>query len=526
MALRVVLAWFLTGIASAWAQGEASGSPDTKGVLPAAADVLEAVGVTPLRALLGEDAPTGAGVFVTQVEAVASDGRYMVNPDLYPGKEFLNATATDDTPNFHAWSVGERFYGSRSPAPGIPGVEVFAAGDWYNRTLLRNDQEGLGRPIRQTGKIQNHSWVAVSADEAGFQRAFRVLRLLDHVTERDGVLSVVSVLNGESEIPDLLSHSYNAICVGKSNGEHSSGKTLFDAGGRCKPDVVAPEYYTSFAAPLVAGTAALLVEGARRRGQEDAERPEVLKAMLMAGCTIEEFSDWSREWHTPLDSRFGAGELNAYNSWRIFDAGRAAATSVSEEPVGETGWDLGKVSGGRVVRYDINVPPGQMLHDLSVVLTWNRTVTDSDPGPWFEPEVSLPDLDLRLRGIGEPSAVIDESLSMNDNVEHIRWPSLPSGSYRLEVSSNAPTTADPKGFALAWRADSVSYPEIVDLVIVGDMIMATCQVTPGETYALQTTENFDYWITAETLKPTEAQVTIPFANDPNLSACRLVLESP
>jgi hypothetical protein len=88
-----------------------------------------------------------------------------------------------------------------------------------------------------------------------------------------------------------------------------------------------------------------------------------------------------------------------------------------------------------------------VLTNFSVILTWNRTVTDG-PGFGFNPAVTVADLNLRLYTASGFSlgAVLDSSVSTIQNVEHIVTTELGPGRYALEVTSGTVGT----DYALAW----------------------------------------------------------------------------
>ena len=110
-----------------------------------------------------------------------------------------------------------------------------------------------------------------------------------------------------------------------------------------RPDLVAPMGATSYATPVVASAAALLVEVGHNGGTTlstdplvqsttnrngdtiyNAERSEVVKAALMAGAS-RTASQLLLGYHATttngLDSTYGAGQLNIYNSYHIIAAG-------------------------------------------------------------------------------------------------------------------------------------------------------------------------------------------------------------
>jgi hypothetical protein len=64
----------------------------------------------------------------------------------------------------------------------------------------------------------------------------------------------------------IWTSAYNIISVGRSDGGHIGGTAEVDDvynANRTRPDIVTPLAFTSWASPLVAGAAAVLVETGR-----------------------------------------------------------------------------------------------------------------------------------------------------------------------------------------------------------------------------------------------------------------------
>jgi len=441
---------------------------------PSQAQYLEEIGLLKLDAELGPLMPTGAGTTVYQVEAPNGETpegypRYIpdYNNPAFQLKSFI------DRPGYgaisaHATDVGKFFYGIDGIAPGVETIILGEANDWYINRLLRTNIGGQGAPLLSEGDIHNHSWIANRTNNAppeALEQVIKVTRLMDYLVLRDGPLVVVTVNNKTyTTIPDLFAHSYNCISVGTSDGDHSRGATTFDGLGRIKPEIVAPTYHTSYAAPMVSGTAASLLEVINEDpALTDAGKPECLKAILLAGATKQEFPAWSRQVYQPLDSVFGAGELNVYNSYHILAAGRQKPSAT--EPVLPQGWDLNQIGVGPAKRYFFDIPETHYAYDVSMILTWLRDIRDIDPSPTFTPEADILDLDLRLFNVEPGSFVtgeeIDKSISLVDNIEHVYQEILLPGRYCLEVSGD--TGGVSKQFALAFRSEQKLLPNIVEI---------------------------------------------------------------
>lgn len=443
-------------------------------------DVDEAIGLTSLRARLGSQAPTGAGVEFTQVEFSGPPGNaYLPNGSQ---SELVFDTIIDQTGggivSSHATGVARVAYGSNGVAPGVSSIHVYSSTDWLNSGYL-NTQTNLA-PAPSIGKVQNHSWVVTrdtnSANDAQEDaQAIDALRRLDLAIVRDGVVAVVGVNNGSgSEMPLMLANSYNSIAVGQANAGSSLGPSTLDVVGRSRPDLVAPGDFpgatptVSRATARVSAAAALLLEAGS--GQAGADRPEVIKALLLTGATKESFDldhstattldDWSHSATQPLDLRFGAGLLNVDNSDLILAAGQQAPSSAQLVPV--LGWDQAQLAAG-TQRYFFRLPAGASLESFTATAAWNREVS-------FTPEESgaatlapsLANVDLRLYRAEVNSshtayqvtgAPIQASLSAIDNVEHVFDRDLGPGLYALEVTSSAAAQA-----GIAWNARFTAPP--------------------------------------------------------------------
>ncbi len=276
-----------------------------------------------------------------------------------------------------------------------------------------------------------------------------ILRRFDYAIQQDGFVAVVGLNNfSTNPVPALMAHAYNAISVGVPSGNHSTGGTTFDVAGRIKPEIVAPSafYAVSYSCGTVSGAAALLLQTADASpGLVTARKQsEVIKALLLAGATKWSLPGWTRTPTQPLDLVYGAGLLNIQNSYHLLVAGEqgpSGSTTVSNR-----GWDFAPASTSPA-HYFFDVPAGQTLTNFSVILTWNRKVTDSNPGSGFTPTVSVADMNLRLYSASgfTLGTLLDSSVSTIQNVEHV-FTSLGPGRYALEV------TSDKTGFdyALAW----------------------------------------------------------------------------
>ena len=388
--------------------------------------------------LRGSVIPTGAHVSVTQVEGLEATNAYMPNT---VGAQFTGKTITDRTggglTSGHATTVAQNLYGNTSSiAPGIADIDVYEANDWLNSGWYS------GTPPTENNPLQNHSWVTWQENNNAPIR-------LDYASNRDGFLPIAGLYNSDwgaqntpSDIPDTYGSMYNGITVGVSDGSHRHGSTSYDGSGRTKPEIVAPASFTSFATPYITAAAAMLIESAG--SNTAAKDPLTLKAILLAGADKSPFTSWEQTTSRPIDDVFGAGQLDVYENYFIQQAGQQTA----DNPLNQRGWNRSSVSSSNSEAYQLNVPAGFELRNLSALITWNRDVTRTSRGLRTSYTASLADLSLSLTG-----NVSQSSDSPVDNIEHI-WrdsnSALASGSYTLTIASTSSTST---AYALAWRSE-------------------------------------------------------------------------
>ncbi len=311
-------------------------------------------------------------------------------------------------------------------------------------------------------------------------------RGIEALIEHEGVLAIASIGNGTDDFQASLypGASANVIGVGVvdsvdsdslgirvahfglAHPEHSScGPTGDD---RSKPDLVAPgnclaasaddvDSYvvtgsaSSFAAPVVAGVAGLLVQKARQEPELSAAvSPDggscVMKALLMNSATKLPF------WHkgeltleddhsVPLDYAQGAGMVNGVEAYLQLTAGRQGPG-----PVSDKGWDVNDLStvDQTAQVYTLTVAdPGEDY--ITATLVWNRHYEPVFP---FESLFGKNhDLALELWAVDASDPTrdvrIDHSDSTEDNVEHLYTKSL-SGftEYQLIVLLHQPVPSE------------------------------------------------------------------------------------
>ena len=433
------------------------------------ADWMADVGYTDLYSRLGSAIPTGSGITVTQVEADNDSSTTVVaykptsSLSEFSGKSFTftpssaaqylamfpTSGVTSIANSDHATIVGRLLYGSvSSMSPSVSTIRSWEASYWLNA--------GLGS--QESSDVLNCSWVARSSNITADDATTATKELDRSINQYDYVAVVGADNGGTSPLPYLLAQNYNGITVGLTSGAHSHGLTTIDGTGRMKPDIVAPgtfanSTYTSWATPMVGSAAAMLLQKAKTISTNAARSPTI-KAVLMAGATKTEFANWSHSHSSPLDSTFGAGELNVERSYDILTGGEQEASST----ISTAGWDYASVASSSGEKfYNFTVAAGQTMSELSALLAWNIAVTSNL-------DTSLANLDLNLYSVvGATKTRIDYSNStVDNNIELIYMKNLAAGSYALGVTSSSSVNT---GYALAWHMVMVPEPGSFALLV-------------------------------------------------------------
>jgi hypothetical protein len=463
----------------------------------------EDIGFALLQSELGATTPDGNGVMVTHVEAaVEVEGTYIWMPDV--GIVEFSGKIIDDISgapagifSSHATRVGKYFYGNNSSiAPGIGRIECFLAGryqtesppsPWVDMGYLRFGLVGNPKPLSSSSRLANHSWVG---NTQASEYTSDILRRVDWVVDTDEFIQFVGLTNSPSSNQPLLGSAFNAMTVGRTDGNHTRGSVQVDdtyTGGRTKPDIVAPLGATSYTTPVGAGASALLIETGHghpslsydpvaswttnRKGDliYNAERSEVIKAALLAGAervtrntTVADIlgyrKDQEQKTTNGLDRRFGAGQLNVYHSYFIVEAGEQ--NSAEDDPACEgridwSGFDYDPLFGGSGAsntQASYYFTADESHRRLYASLVWNIRI-NGGIGYSFDGSAGLYDLDLFLFDVTEPEAprLVDSSASSGENTENLWCPLLPGRDYMLQVKPAEGQGLFEWDFALAWR---------------------------------------------------------------------------
>jgi hypothetical protein len=251
---------------------------------------------------------------------------------------------------------------------------------------------------------------------------------------------------------------------------------------------------TSFASPIVAGGAALLIDAGKATfAGVSAIDGRVVKAVLMnAAAKVDGWDNGQHLVANPfglggvvisttqsLDYAAGAGRLNLGRALIQYTAGSPDAAAGNG--LRDIGWSYGIVQPNGSNDYAIAelISAGT---EFTATLDWfvNRAVNGTTAD-----EVQFANLDLeiwKLTGLdGAPDALVAESASLYNNVEHLYFDAPADGYYMLRVKwtgenydLNSPT-AEP--YALAWYAPE---PGTLCLLVLGSALAATGRRHKGQ----------------------------------------------
>ncbi len=232
---------------------------------------------------------------------------------------------------------------------------------------------------------------------------------------------------------------------------------------------------TSFAAPHVAGTAALVMTHARNRGLGTFSDRKAVKAILLNSASkhVRDPLNGGRAWpdspaaqfapdvislvsRQPLDDAMGAGQLNAYAAVRqIGHSNLTSGLTVNRGSIiggiGEDDYDL--FNGFEMKRGSL----------VSATLVWERLVKVKSGVDQNDRDVlankanyTTKTFDLDLRLVKEDGTIVARSASFHDSVEHLYFNIREDGKYKIRVKGFTPGGGDSAPYGLAVSTGSTS----------------------------------------------------------------------
>lgn len=249
---------------------------------------------------------------------------------------------------------------------------------------------------------------------------------------------------------------------------------------------------TSFAAPHITGTVALLQEWGDRALRQnrpnwslDYRQHQVIKAILLNSADkIADTGDglllgmertvlgkrnytWLNsdayyEPETPLDIEMGTGHLNAFRAYQQLDGGQWQPGEV-----GARGWNYDQIELEDRVEYELQQPLEAGSY-VAITLAWDRLVelNDSnqnqryDLGETFS-DRGLNNLDLYLVPEDENQPLSRcSSTSEVDSVEHIFCQIPQAGKYKIQVHFHNSVHQSEQAYAIAWWTVPVKQPNL------------------------------------------------------------------
>jgi len=503
------------------------------------APMMQYLGYTNLYNTYGANLADGSNVSVSIAETnQSSTTKYY--PDITDGRftnKTMTATSSFTLANgasSHATTVGARFFGNdtgfsqRSVAPKLgntatgQSVQMYSYSE-FNGLFLLNP--GGSNTITPYGS-QNNSRVASHAYNPSDYNIQSVTRV-DYIQQRDDFLQVVG-----NNFYGSLGDTFNSVVVVSTDGAVNSGGTVVktDAigtgtpytAGRVSPTITGPVGGSpSDAIGQVAGVVGLLMSRGKTTSSNytyttpttiavspytgtfttftksgytvhSGDTSEVVKAALMAGAlrnvatytngalTVNGITDYrvsaTNQTDNGLDYRWGAGMVNAENSYKIINAGETDSFQDKGASqgggIGQYGFDYDPSFGGAsgsnsTAQYQFTAnSAGKFMASL----VWNVKIAGSTTvGGNFDSTATLYNLSLTLTDQTLGGTVVQQSGTLVDNTQNI-WTDLTAGHiYRLTVGAvGTPFNWD---YGLAWRSEvaltATNIPEPASISLAG-----------------------------------------------------------
>ncbi|MGQ0627072.1 MAG: S8 family peptidase [Phycisphaerales bacterium] len=453
-------------------------------------------GAAPGASLISHDYANGFGE-VAGLNFLADAGCKIINASFGLGPATGDGSGTLELAVDH-WAERNGMIFTKSAGNSGPGpASVTNPGGAYNAIVVGN-VEFSGTTAYPTNYDVRLWEIAPSSSRGpvpGTQRSRP-----DLVAQGTGNLSAfrmeIGVPQADNTLPTVNDPAYS---VAGSRGLYSTQGRLNDPASPGAPDE-SPVTGTSFAAPTVAGVAALMVQRARQAGPLNAaESPLLVKSILQTSADKDP-ARWGQNTRvtplaqgstttTPLSFQWGAGMLDPRGAINLLNAG--AKDRGLNNPVDGDGWssqtlisdsdgnDFAPGINGHIYRFN-NVAAGS---PFTATLNWFRHVeSDFNAGgnltvinfmPAAEPLIDLNLSFYKYDAMNNTLALAFSSESVEDNLEHIFIPSIAmTGDYLLAVTyggmfANRPNLHE--NYGLSWSFDLVPSPGAVGLLTLAGL---------------------------------------------------------
>ena len=231
----------------------------------------------------------------------------------------------------------------------------------------------------------------------------------------------------------------------------------------------------------------------------------------------EKPADWTHVPPAPLDTRYGAGVLNVWNSYRQLRGGKQSfATGSTVTPAGgphlppfnvtsnaptRRGWDFNTISStltsDSVNHYFIDLrSASNRTFTLKATLVWDKQQNQT---------TEINDLDLFLYD-AESRVLVASSQSLVDNVEHLYLTNLPPARYNLQVLKNGglKRITGSQTYALAFEFGPPDPVQLINPRVASGQFQMEVTGEPNQNYAVDRTSDFDIWTAVVTNKTSAA----------------------
>jgi hypothetical protein len=343
--------------------------------------------------------------------------------------------------------------------------------------------EGPNRVISPASGYNNMS-VAALAPNGG---AYNTASVFSNGGPNDYWDPIRNIVPNARQVVDIAAPGEN-FSTAYYGGE--TGGNRPQLGGAPDGPLGGPDWYThtvsgtSFAAPTVAGGAALLYDAAYAvlGSKPDARDARVMKAVLMNSA--DKTLGWDNG-QTPnpngfggvvtsrgLDNRVGAGRMNLNHAFDQLLNGTTDVVGTLQGPLGavsDTGWDFGQVAQGVTNDYSIANPLAANSR-FTATLDWYRDRQTVGTTGYNDASYDNLDLELWSAAAGVAVNLISASNSQYNNAEHFSFLIPSTGEYLLRVrwvSELFDTVGDLniEQYGLAWSTTAV--PEPGTLLLLG-----------------------------------------------------------